>query len=80
MQRQEKARISVILTCCANEIKLNPYIIFKGAKNDLIYKNLIKENYIKEKKTEIYVNSNTWVIIEIINATMNNSFKISKFL
>jgi hypothetical protein len=51
-QRQEKARISVILTCCANGIELKPFITFKGGKNGSIYKNLIKEIYVKEKKAE----------------------------
>lgn len=38
-QRQEKARVSVILAFCANGVKLKPFIIIKGAKNGCITKN-----------------------------------------
>ena len=35
-QRQEKCRISFILSICSNGDKLKPFIIIKGAKNSLI--------------------------------------------
>ena len=73
-QRQEKARVSVILACCANGVKLKPFIIFKGAKNGCIYKKLIKEIYVKEKKAEIYVNSKVWATIEIIKLWIENIY------
>lgn len=65
-QRQEKCRISVILSICANRNKLNPLIIFKGAKNGKIYKSLLNHEYVKQKKCVIACNKNAWANKEII--------------
>jgi len=65
-QRQEKLRVSVILSFSDSGEKLKPFVIFKDKKYGNIYKNLIREDLIKKNKVEIFVNENAWATKEII--------------
>ena len=73
-QRQEKARISVILAICGDVVKLQPYIIFKGAKKGNIYKKLLKNELVKKNKFFITCNCNAWSNKEIIKDWVNNVY------
>ena len=70
-QRQEKCRISILLSIAGDVIKLIPYAIFKGAANGKIINNLNKSKYVIEKRCICQTNKNAWssnsIIIELIN-------------
>ena len=65
-QRQEKCRISLILSICSNGEKLKPLIILKGAKNGRIYKNLLKLSEVTNNKCIVECNQTAWATKDII--------------
>ena len=65
-QSQEKVIISVILSCCSYGNKLKPLVIFKGAKNGLIFKNLSKHELVLNDNVIVCCNANAWAMIDII--------------
>lgn len=65
-QNQEKIRVSVILSCCANGDKLKPYVIYKGGKKGKIFNSLQKEELVKTNKIVIATNANAWATNDII--------------
>ena len=76
--KQEKARISLILSINAAGEKLKPYIIFKGAKSGKIYHDLINNGLVKKKLCEISCNANAWATKEIILNWINKIY-VEKF-
>ena len=54
-QKQEKSRISCILSINAEGNILKPYIIFKGAQKGKIYKSLINTDEVVSKKCVVYI-------------------------
>ena len=73
-QQQEKIRIFLILTICANGKKLKPYIIFKGAKHGKIFKTLLKEECVTTKKCIFAFNANAWSTNDIIKEWIINVY------
>ena len=65
-QKQEKCRISLILTIAGNGKKLIPFVIFKGAKNGKIYKTLIQNDFVKQNRYIVACNQNAWSTNELI--------------
>ena len=65
-QKQDKARISCILSINATSKTLMPYIIFKGAEKGKIYKNLIKTDEVISKNCIISTNNNAWSTNKIV--------------
>ena len=76
--KQEKARISLILSISAAGQKLKPYIIFKGAKSCKIYHVLINNELVKKKLCEVSCNTNAWATQEIIINWINKIY-VEKF-
>lgn len=70
-QRQEKCRISILLSIAGDGNKLMPYAIFKGAANGKIINILNKSKYVTEKRCICQANKNAWscnsIIIDWIN-------------
>ena len=62
-KRQEKLRVSVILSIFCDGRRLKSYAKFKGAKNGKIYNSLSKLEIVKNKNFIINVNKNAWSII-----------------
>lgn len=59
-QWQEKCRVSLILYIVGDGKKLVPFVIFKYAHKDQIYKLLLLKNFVKEKKCILVCNNNAW--------------------
>ena len=76
--KQEKARISLILSITAAGWKLKTYIIFKGAKSGKIYHDLINNELVKKKLCEVSCNTNAWATKEIIVNWINKIY-VEKF-
>ena len=73
-QKQEKSRISCILSINAEGNILKPYIIFKGAQKGKIYKSLINTDEVVSKKCVVYTNSNAWSTNKIVKDWMDNVY------
>jgi len=63
----EKERISVILACAANGIKLAPVIIFKGQEGKRIEKELSAHNLVQKKEYMSNVNLIACVLPTFLN-------------
>ena len=73
-QKQEKYRISCILSINAEGNILKPYIIFKEAQKGKIYKSLINTDEVVSKKCVGYTNSNAWSTNNIVKDWMDNVY------
>ena len=70
----EKERISVILACIANAIKLAPLIIFKGQEGKIIEKELNAHNLVKNKRIYVKCQPNTWCTTDIFKYWIKEIF------
>lgn len=59
-----------MLSICSNGEKLKPFIILKGAKNGLIYKNLLKLSEVKNNKYIVVCNETAWASKDIIKKSI----------
>ena len=57
-QSEDKYHVLVMLTIIANDVKLPPYLIFKGKPNGKIIKEMNNNIYVKNKKIFVDYNSN----------------------
>ena len=73
-QRQEKSRISLILSIAGDGSKLIPYVIFKGAKEGKIIKSLKSTSYVKENRCICFTNKNAWSTEIIIKDWIKNIY------
>ena len=70
----EKERISVILACTANGIKLAPLIIFKGQEGKRIEKELSAHKLVQNKRIYVKCQPNSWCTTDIFKYWIKEIF------
>ena len=65
--RQEKQRITILLSVSAERDKLAPLVVFIDNPNGRIYKNLNNNLYVKQKYLFVRYNANGWCTKSIMN-------------
>ena len=78
--RQEKQRITILLSVSAERDKLAPLVVFIDNPNGRIYKNLnnnlyVKQKYLNNNKRLVYIPKGLTSILQTLDIQINNLFK-----